>query len=654
MPVEEGYSPRIMPQAGAAMPLATPETYGAGMFRAAGELGDTIHQTQLRAYQIERKLTADREAADFAHRFALHRQNMDGAIEQLRNNPTSPDYAEHVKLVQQTAQAARDSLLGGITEESVRNRALEQLDAYDTQLHDSEFTYAETQRIAKVATDSKTVSDIGANRIRQGMDPQHYAQEVKAWHDYVGGLQNISPNTREKLLREGDQKYAVSYINHLNDTNPHTAVALIDAGAFNEVLSPEQIDAARNGAQVEVRRAEAAAERQQAVAKAAFHESIATVKAQDAQGIDVSGQLPQLIQQATAFGDTSTVAELQGIARGSAFAKEWNGATPIQRQSRISALQAVPEAKRTADQQAELKWLQDKGGALDSRYNSDPVGFVIQNGKPGEQPPAIDWSNPATVQARAQWVRTMVGAYGSMAPLSKNEAEALKTTLAGGAGGLKQVSAALSMFGGVTARAAARQVAPEDSWLQHVVTLPPALQRMALEGRAARKADPNLIKAEDPDYKAKFATTRTALHQAMASFAIADREAVIDAARDIAAYHIREEGAPAAPGTFYRAMNEALGSVGPDGQRQGGLGSWQGHSFLVPDNVTAQQFTNRVFDFVAQHPDAAPRNPDGSIANLRNAYPVRTPNGAYRFFVGDRVVTGKTGRPWEFRLGGDQ
>jgi hypothetical protein len=210
------------------------------------------------------------------------------------------------------------------------------------------------------------------------------------------------------------------------------------------------------------------------------------------------------------------------------------------------------------------------------------------------------------------------------------------------------------MFGGVTARAAARQVAPEDSWLQHVVTLPAGLQRMALEGRAARKADPNLLKADDPDYKAKFAQTRSALHQALAGYAIADREAIIDAARDIAAYHIREEGAPTAPATFYRAMNEALGSVGPDGQRTGGLGMWQGHSFLVPDGVTAQQFTDRVFRLVATKPDAAPRNPDGSIANLRNAFPVRTPNGAYRFFVGDRVVTGKTGRPWEFRLAGDQ
>lgn len=654
MPVEEGYSARVMPTAGAAMPLATPESLGAGLGRALEQVGDTVQQHQLRAYQIERKVNADRQLADFSHKYALHRQNMDGIVQQLRSNPTSPDYAEHVKLVQQGNEAARDGLLAGITEESVLRSAERQLDEYGTQLHNTEADYAESQRVAKLTIDSQQVMDLGANRIRQGGDPQHYAQETQAFHEYVNGLTNVTPVLRDKLLRQGDQVYGVSYINHLNDTNPHAAIALIDAGAFNEVLTPEQIDQARNGAQVEVRRQEAAVERQQAVVKAAFHESVATVEERNRQGIDVSGDLPGLLQTATALGDTSTVEKLKGIARDSSFAKVWSGATPIQRQNRIGAISGIPEAKRSADQQAELKWLQDKAGGLDDKFNSDPVGFVIEHGAAGEKPPPIDWTQPATVAARAQWVRTMVGAYGAMAPLSRNEAAALETQLKSGPGGIKQVAGALSMFGGTVARAAARQVAPGDRWLQHVVTLPPAIQRMAIEGNAARRADPNLIKGEDPDYKAAFAQTRGALHQAMASFAVQDREAVIDAARDIAAYHIRDQGAPAAPGTFYQAMNEALGSVGPEGQRKGGLGQWQGHVFLVPDGFTAQDFTNRVFAFIGQHPDVAPRNPDGSIANLRNAYPVRTPNGAYRFFVGDRVVTGKTGRPWEYRLGGDQ
>ena len=200
MPIEEGYSARVMPQAGAAMPLTRPETYGAGVAKAAGELGETIHETLLRAHLVERRLTADREGADFAHRFALHRQNMDGVVQQLRTHPTSPDYAEHVALVQKVDQNAREGMLAGITEESVRNRAVEQLDAYGAQLHDSEFTYAETQRVAKFGFDLEKTVDLQANRIASSDNPASFAEEVKTLHETAAGLQNVPPLVRKTSL----------------------------------------------------------------------------------------------------------------------------------------------------------------------------------------------------------------------------------------------------------------------------------------------------------------------------------------------------------------------------------------------------------------------------------------------------------------------
>lgn len=650
MASEQGYDARIMPQAPAGLPSASPEQYGAGLGQALEQAGEVVHDSQVREYRIKRQLDAQRQATDFAHRFALQRQNMDGISRQMRANPTSPDYADHEQRIGEALDAARPGMLDGISEGAVRRQAEEQLDSYRTQLLNSEGDFAEAQRVAKTVLDRGQANDLSQNRIRQGVDPDAYAAELKLNREQIYGLPGLTPVQKDKLWKDYENGAGVAFLNHVIDTNPRAAVALVDSGSFNDVLTPEQIEAVRNGAQVELRRVDAQAEHAANVAKGQLNEAIATATEKAGNGIDVSADLPALQAAAQAAGDTSAVEKLKGLARDSAFAKVWNGQTPLARERRISALNAVDPAKRSEDQQAELKWLQDKRGPLDSQYENDTVGFVQTHGQPGEQPPALDPADPASFARRAAWRRGVAGAYGRMDLLSKAERASMADRLGAGDAGYSEVTDTLALFGGAAAKQAAREVAPADKYLQQLVVLPESYRKIARDGRAALQANAKLIPAENSDdADPKVVATSAALDQALQAVPQADRNAIKDVARSIAAKFLHDKGGELTPELWTRSLNMALGAAGPGGK--GGLGSWNGQPFLVPDSVTGQQFQDRVFGFMRAHPDNAPVNPDGTPADLRNARPVAVGPNRYQFMVGDRTVMARNKLPWTFTLG---
>lgn len=665
MPAEDIYQSRIMPQAAAPMPLANADTYGAGLADAVGELGNVGLRAEERQRQVlerakdaGKRLRVDREAADFAHRYALHRTNMDGVIREIRDNPTSPDFAEHVQRVTEADEAAREGLLQGIDAPEVRRQAVQQLDEYGVRLNSTEADYAESQRAAKTVVDYKKTVDIGANRIRQGMDAQHYGEELKAGYAMIDGLAGVTPEVKAKLRLEVEQNYGVAFVNHLNDTNPAAAIALLDAGAFNEILTPEQIDGLRNGAQVEVRRQVAQVAHAATVEKAQLTDATQVAIEKSSQGIDVSADLPELIQRWTAAGDQSKVEQLKGLVRDNAYARVWNDQTPLAREARIRALNGVEAGKRTEDQQAELKWLQEKRGSLDTQFNGDTVGFVMANGQSGEQPPALVEGDPASYAARAQWARTAARTYGRMDLLSHQEREAMAAELGKGDGAYTAVTDQLALFGGAAAKAAARQVAPNDRYLQQLVLLPADYRKLARDGRAALQANPKLVPDEngndaDPDIKA----VSTGYERALASLPQEDRNAVKNVARNIAAKFLHDHPGEIDPRLWRQSLSMALGGRGVGAAQRGGLGSWNDMTFLVPDDLSPQQFTDRIFGYIRANPTKGPVNPDGSPANLRNARPVAVGAGVYQFFVGDRPVLarGRDGRiasPWQFTVGG--
>lgn len=660
MPLERSYESQVMPGNAAAPALASPAAFGAGIGAALDDAGGTVHRAQLRTYEVEKQLQGDQEAADFAHKFALHRQNMDGIVAETRTN-AAPGGAGHVQQVMEANDAGRDTLFAGITDPRLQRQASQQWDDYSTRLHDGATTFATVSTANKVVTDFKSLSDVGANRILQGHDPAAYVEEVKQAYAAIDGLRGITDDQKAALRREQvDQKYGAAFVTGMIHSNPEGAKTLLDKGAFNDQLEPHQIEQLRNSADVEIRRSAAETARVAAAGKSLLNEKIATATEKASQGIDVSAELPELMQGAAAIGDTSNVEKLKGLQRDSAFAKVFNGQTPVQRQAQLAQLTAIAPEKRSEDQQAELKWLQTKSGALDGEFNRDPVGFVTTHGQPGEQPPPLNPADLGTFQQRAQWRRGMVGAYGRMDLLSANERAGMIDRLGQGDAGYSEVTDTLAKFGGADARQAAREVAPNDHYLQQLVLLPQDYRKIARDGQQALKENPKLLPQENgTDIDQAVVSRTTGFERALAAVPQADRNAVHTVARNIAAKFLHDHPGELDGDLWSMSLNLALGATGVGKDRRGGLSLWNDQAFLVPDGMTGQQFTNRVFGYLRANPGNGPVNPDGSPANLRNARPVAMGGGTYQFRIGDRAVMargrdGKITSPWQFMLRGGQ
>ncbi|WP_324694606.1 hypothetical protein [Novosphingobium sp. RL4] len=651
MAQETGYEARVMPTAAAPLPMASARTYGAELADTVGQVAQDVHQREIRAYQVRRQQTADQESSDFAHRFALHKQSMDEAVREIRASPTAADYADHVERVAKADDDAREKLLDGITEDSVRRRAAAQLDDFRTRLVGSEGDFAEGQQIAKTRLDAQAVKQLGANRVRRSENGAEFTEELQDWHSYVDGLQRLTPAEKQAIRREGEQEYAVAFVNHLNDTNPTAALALLDAGQFDTLLSPQQIDQLRNGSQVEIRRAEAQLVQAANVEKAAVREQVATVTEKASQGIDVSAELPELIAKSESYGDSSTVAKLEGLQRESGLAKTWGAMPPLARDQRAAVLRGIPEAKRTEGQQAELKWLDDKKGSLDGQFNNDPVGFAAQTAPQGKGPPPIaNWTRPE-LGAREQWMREAAGAYGSMQPLSASEARALQERAEQGDVGYRGVLATLSQFSPRTAMQAMRQVLPSDRFAQTLVALSPNVQRQAVDGKVALKANTGILRTpkDDDDMAAQVSGLRAGFAMALGNVPASQRDGIMQVAEAIAARNLEQNGMLSeqmSSAMLARSLDAALGATGSGAAKKGGLGWWGGKIYLLPDRVTQAGFEAHVTNYVREHKENPPVNPDGSPADLRFAKPLALGGGRYQFMVGNRVVMGKDGKPW--------
>lgn len=646
MPVEQGYERRIFPQATVPLPSPSPEAYGAGLGRELADTGEELHRRQLRAYQLDRELKADSEATTFARRFAEHRRNMDDIVREIRDNPTSPDYAEHAARVSEAERAAHEALLSGISDQRVRNQAERQLESYGAALHQNESDFAESQRIAKTATDVQQVTDLGANRISHGVDPDAFAGELKAGYAMIDGLRNVPPPVREKLRRDLEQTYASAYVNHLNDTNPQAALALIDAGAFDEFLTPEQLARARGGAMVEVRRADAQAAHEAAVAKSQLDDEFSAAKTDSASGIDVSDRLPALRARYEALGDSSKLAEIDAMSRDSAFARAYAPATPLAREQRIRELSA--KDKPSAAEQAELHWLRGPGKELDGYFNRDPVGYLAEYAPAGAKPPAID--GDGGVAARAAWAKRNAAAYGRPLPLfSRNEVSALAATAASGPKGQLEVADAIGQLSGQQAIDAARQIAPSDAVLAQLVLLAPGDRRRFQNGAEARKGNRALVDGVSGGEALDRFNRQVGV--ALRRFPAAQRNAAFEAARNLYADWAVTNGSPDFDeDEFDRFVARGLGMD---------LGRWRGAKVLLPPGYDQDRFDDALLRYAPSTGPHAPRDAGGkpmSADDLRRYVPVRRPDGGYEFQTrdGGRQIYAMDGSPFVMGFPGVQ
>ncbi len=649
MPVERTYERQVAPRGPVSQPLATGEQYGAGLGRGLEEVGGALHRAELRAYQLDRQQTADQEAADFDHRFALVRQNM-GDISRTARSTAPEGAAGHALRMREALDAGREGTLGSVTEDAVRLRAQSQWDEFATRFIDGEADFEEGKRVAKLVNDTRAATDIAANLARR--DPTAYKPELQRRVEAIDAMA-IDADTREKLIRETGQVVAIGYLNGVIDTNPGLAGALLDAGAFDDVLAPPQIDQLRSGAQVEVRRNAAATEHQANVAQAALKEKIATLEEYDRQGVTIPEETLVAAETGLAqLGDTSGAAKLAGIRANNAFAKVYERQTPVQRERREAAL--AGKVKRSVAEDRELKWLQDHRGALDARFNSDPAGALGAV----DGIPALDFEQPSSIAARVEWARAQSAAVGRpVQAITLNEARQLRAVKDGGYAGKLATMEQIARLPGREAQAAARLIDPQDVQFQHLVTLPAGYRKLAIEGKAALDKTPRLLDPNAADYRGDrgdvetFVAQDRALSLALRVLPLEQRQAILSTATQIFAGAVAD-GDPIDASTRLLSINLALGAVGRGEGKEGGLSSWNNRVFLLPERTTARQFSGAIFTDAARRAAAARAvNPDGSRFDLKQAWPVMLAPGVYGFrSSGGRTVVQQDGKPYLYRV----
>ena len=245
MAQERGYERQVGAASPVGLPDASPASFGAGVGAAIAEAGQTVHQAELRAYQIERQQTADSQAADFAARFARTREAADQAAIDARNG-AAPGGAGHADAMAAWWETQATSLADGITDDRVRRRAQEHLEEFGGRFRSSAYQWQEGTRVGKLVTDTGVATDLAANRARRSHDPKSYAEELSLGRQSIEAMTGVPVDVRDKLLRAHDEAVTVGYFNGLIDTNPAVVPRLLDSGGFDAMLSPEQMERLRN------------------------------------------------------------------------------------------------------------------------------------------------------------------------------------------------------------------------------------------------------------------------------------------------------------------------------------------------------------------------------------------------------------------------
>lgn len=637
MPIEQGYDSQVMPTRAPGPVSVDPEAFGAGVGRQLTALGNAAHQNEIRAFEIQRRQTADAEAADAAHKLVLGRVDLDKKILDMRTN-SQPGGAGHPEAVRQVVQDQYAGVLEGITDDAVRRRVQGQIDEYTASLTDRELVWAEGERVGKVLADTKSFIDTSANRIRTSPDDKAYGDELKAGYSYIDSL-NVDPGTKDKLRREIDQTYAVSHVQGMFDRGQATiAKSLIQSGAFNGVLDPRQIEALQNGADVEIRRDAAMQQQQNAAAIAGAREQVATWSAKAGNGLVLSeGEVQQaaaLRDKFTAAGDTTTAEKLNGLIADNVFARQYEGQLPAQMENRLAALRGKAGASE-ADQR-EAAWLQGQVKTRAEQYRADSKGFFIRYGGPQTVPPPLDLGDPQSIGATVDWSRKMRAATGAPVNLlTREQAESLGQAARQGGQNRMSVLTMLDRFPDEERDQVAQQVLPGDAGFRQEAQLHPEARAFVYEGRNVLKGNARFL-TPDKDTGAN-AKTLIGIHDSEMEFALrlipaADRNAIKQSSGEWLAGWLSKHGRDVnglTPWDIRQAATYALGGGFERGTRQkGGIGHWTGgQAYAVPDTMSELDFMHAV----ERDRQARERNGEGPAMSLRNAYPVWLGGNRYRW-----------------------
>lgn len=631
---ETGYRRQVAPQPAARRPAPSPEAFGAGLGAQLQETAQAVHHEALQDYQIQREATRDEQWTGFLAGYAQHQLTMaDDARE--RRKLAGPGYAAAMA---ERWDEAGHKLTEGLTEDGVRRRAQQMLAEGRARFVDGEATYEEARRVDKTTGDYLDQLNVSANLTRRLEKPDEYLAQARLQAQAIDGL-DVGDDVKDKLHHEAQQTLGVAYIDGTIERDPTLAKAMLGSGAFDDVLTPKQVEALSNKADVEIHARDVAARTQAAMAKSAVSDDVSLAVKQIGDGVEwKDDDLAALRQRAAAAGiGDARLADLDDAIAANRVNREFRAAGPEAIGAEIARLDTELAGQGKDDpalvyRRNHLVKLRDTRRA---QIAGDQLGWAAQNGF--AVAPFVDSNpSPADVQARVRAVDAAAASAGVPPKyLSDDERKRFAAEAAAGHAGALEVLAFASKFGPQKGLAVAREIKPNDEVFAWLTVLPQETRALALTGREALKGNPKLLsysKTDNPELAEKSDLQDRQFAAATVGMDERQRQAVRLTYGDLLAGFV-SQGHPLDAKMRWRAINQAMGATGiPGANQRGGIVLWNGadetSAYALPQGMTGAEFKGRVQAKWAQN---GPVNPDGSPASLAAAFPRRIGPTQYSF-----------------------
>lgn len=609
MAVERGYESQVAYRAGQMGALSRPEDYGAGLARTVGQVAGEQHQREVRAYQAERALEADRQLTEGSARLAQHFSAVGAGANELET-AYGPGHQEAVhKLLTEN----REALFDGITEDRVRSQLTRQADEFDAKTRGRAEIYSTVKEAQRNGVLVRRTLDTLNNEIETAADP---LAALQAGNEHVGallgGLNNIGEYEREELGREFSARGLTTAIGNIAVNDPNRAADIIASPQATSLLTPQQLDASlravalgRQAKEAEVREAAQAQARAAKEAQDAAKDRLAAMEVLIDNGEPPSqGEINAAYAAAESAGvEEADLLKFGFLAEGAAQSQVFRGLSTPQLEDEAQPLRQQQAAgKLDAAGERRLGRLQDTIKARDAGKGRE-LGPLLKGGTESR----IEGVSELAAMPRAERFRV---------------AEEAGDTRAGIIASIPQEDLRVkAVQGGVKREARPHDFLPEEDASGDTTV-------------AARQREAQRV-------------FRNFLSPALVNAAGGSYDDLFEATMDIMAGSAAGWNAQG----FGKAIQVAYGRTKrPDGIYQGGIGAVRGKQIELPDRWTTEEF-DRHYSRNA-FPDAVYAN--GAVAapaDIRAFFQplaVRVdPNGAtvYRF-------EGPDGRPLRKKGGG--
>ncbi|QJQ31827.1 hypothetical protein GV829_04660 [Sphingomonas lacunae] len=588
------YRPQIAPQmTSGALPTANPDSFGAGIGDAIAGIGMDIGQRAVREARMEAERKRDIDVSQAMAGLATLRGELDAADNEARMTARA-GAPGHAAAMGQLFDERAAALLDSIGDPDVRARFAPQIAAARASFVSEADAFERGQTVRATVDNVGVAGNAFANRAARAATPEALQTEIDGFTASINAL-SLDGRTKAELTRQYRQQAVAGWV---GNRPPEQIGPLLASGAFDAELTPQQQDALRNGADVEIRRRELAAQAEARAAAAAAKEEIDQLQREAADGIPIDpARLDRARANAATYGFTGDAYDMAKLAVKDALNREFRSATPLQIEQRLRALNGQIAQ---AGERAEPAWiiardhLQSMLGARTTQVDNDPQAFGAALGIQYEP---IDLSNRSSVGRRVAAARATAEATGRppvyLSPQEVTQIQADMDTPTG----RRQALATAQAFMGVdpqAVRQVATQLAPNDELFIHAAGLPGQVGGQVLEGRS-------LIGNSYTAPRALDAGLQQAIGAAMALMPPQSRNNVLAAARSLYAYHASRDNVPDTaesrvdPARALRMLHLATGATTrSDGQRQGGIGNWEGQPVLLNPRLTQREFESRM------------------------------------------------------------